>query len=1177
MNLAANASLLPAASTWSFTVNCGTGCVLPAGGLGPVSFTITGITIAGASQNISAQLQAAALPISIPASGSFPTAANATFGAGVVTLTTLTGNFPAAYLVGATISVTGCTTAGDNISAAIATGGAGTNTLTYADAGGGGPATGCIAHIVSGTAAPPFNTVGAGTNPNALLVSGSLAPTGGGTITTNNVGVASATVLGSNGSSAPIAAGLTNTNIWIGSIGGLPVANALSGDASLANNGAVTNKGMNGTLFSSLATGPLCNTTATGVPFICAAGNFPTLNQNTSGSAASFTGSLTGDVTGTQGATTVTAIHGTILTSLATGPLCNTTSTGVPFICGVGNYPIFNQNTTGTAASITGALTLANTPLTTNNDLLAELGGVLARVPGGTNGTWLGISGGVLAYSTPSVTLSGMLQGQAAVGGALTTNLAPSSARIFASSFRTGAGLTSPCSTLQQAVGNLGSFGNIIDAGDLANTSGPNVGTFAGLSYTNTACGLDSNIFGGFSGGQASTSVMNGGEIDLGPMNLIVSLVPSFYGVCCQTVTLNQTPPIGVMMIPNGVIGLKGRGRGYAGTRNTTITVAASAANGSVAPQARSWTISGITASAIAVQNQKYGAVHREYMTITATANSFGINSISGNGTLATVTMNGLISGELSAGQTVTVSGNVTFNGTYSVCGAGVGGNCTSPPVTVAGVTTFTISTATVGTQAGGSLAVGPNFAPGEYIQIEGATGAANVNDGRWRVCATQVNVNDGVGGDNNCPVALPGASGSPNTLAVVGISADSSPKLQGATSVTCASGCGTIVGVLPVVELGDPTKGNSQFGELVDHILVDCNNVPSCVNYRDLTGNEQSGIWFSGGTGSQEACFIASTNVGQNSYGWFSLECLPDVGQTCLPGSTGYIMSDNGARIINGWTYVAPNSCWPITGFYNDINGTSLIGTGHSEHTIFGFLAGQNAPSSNWVATGVGGMPANPGNVTDGPYQGNPPPGAAAQAVAGAFPQQINGANSAFTSDYVFIAQKKSSNVAASFFEIADDYFGYTSTDQQIMVNAVDTFGSGTEPTHYTTSASVQSTLQAIGTAQNGSAAGTAANPSVVTFSATNPNLLGSTSGAFACSASASTGTCVVNTTAVTTNSRIFIQPTAASPGLTCNATPDTGLVLQRLASQIAGTSFTINLGTFAGNAECFNFWIID
>ena len=52
---------------------------------------------------------------------------------------------------------------------------------------------------------------------------------------------------------------------------------------------ATTVKGINGTLLSGLATGIMKNTTTTGVPSIAVASDFPTLNQNTTGSAAKWT------------------------------------------------------------------------------------------------------------------------------------------------------------------------------------------------------------------------------------------------------------------------------------------------------------------------------------------------------------------------------------------------------------------------------------------------------------------------------------------------------------------------------------------------------------------------------------------------------------------------------------------------------------------------------------------------------------------------------------------------------------------------------------------------------------------------------------------------------------------------------------------------------------------------
>lgn len=64
---------------------------------------------------------------------------------------------------------------------------------------------------------------------------------------------------------------------------------------------------INGTSMAGLSTGILKNTTTTGVPSIAIASDFPTLNQNTSGNAATVTtnANLTGDVTSSGNATTI--------------------------------------------------------------------------------------------------------------------------------------------------------------------------------------------------------------------------------------------------------------------------------------------------------------------------------------------------------------------------------------------------------------------------------------------------------------------------------------------------------------------------------------------------------------------------------------------------------------------------------------------------------------------------------------------------------------------------------------------------------------------------------------------------------------------------------------------------------------------------------------------------------
>lgn len=86
---------------------------------------------------------------------------------------------------------------------------------------------------------------------------------------------------------------VTNKSIVVTQLTGTLAAGrmpALTGDAtSSAGAVATTVVALNGTNLAGLATGIVKNTTSTGVPSIAVAGDFPTLNQNTSGLAATAT------------------------------------------------------------------------------------------------------------------------------------------------------------------------------------------------------------------------------------------------------------------------------------------------------------------------------------------------------------------------------------------------------------------------------------------------------------------------------------------------------------------------------------------------------------------------------------------------------------------------------------------------------------------------------------------------------------------------------------------------------------------------------------------------------------------------------------------------------------------------------------------------------------------------
>jgi len=78
------------------------------------------------------------------------------------------------------------------------------------------------------------------------------------------------------------------------------------------------------------------------------------------GATGSFSGSFSGDVAGTQNATIVSKINGVPLATLSTGILKNTTASGVPSIAVAADFPLLNQNTSGTASNITGIILPVN-------------------------------------------------------------------------------------------------------------------------------------------------------------------------------------------------------------------------------------------------------------------------------------------------------------------------------------------------------------------------------------------------------------------------------------------------------------------------------------------------------------------------------------------------------------------------------------------------------------------------------------------------------------------------------------------------------------------------------------------------------------------------------------------------------------------------------------------------
>jgi hypothetical protein len=83
-------------------------------------------------------------------------------------------------------------------------------------------------------------------------------------------------------------------------------------------------------------------------------------DQHVTNTAKVSNATHTGDVTDAAGVLTVKKINGVLMESLATGIVKNTTGTGAPSIAIAADFPPLNQNTTGNAATATRATNLAS-------------------------------------------------------------------------------------------------------------------------------------------------------------------------------------------------------------------------------------------------------------------------------------------------------------------------------------------------------------------------------------------------------------------------------------------------------------------------------------------------------------------------------------------------------------------------------------------------------------------------------------------------------------------------------------------------------------------------------------------------------------------------------------------------------------------------------------------------
>lgn len=251
-----------------------------------------------------------------------------------------------------------------------------------------GPASSTVGHVAMFN-----NTTGTLLEDSGLTLSGT--NTGDQTSVTGNAGTATKLA---TGRTIAITGDVTYTSP------------SFDGSANVTAAGTVTK--INGTALSGLATGILKNTTTTGVPSIAVATDFPTLNQNTTGSAAKLTTARTIAGVSFDGSANITLastnLSNTANIALDTNTLTltnkritervgSTGSSGTPSV----NTDAYDQyNLTAQAAAIT-SFTLSGTP-TDGQDLIIRINATGAyAITAPTNATNSGVA------SFPTTTVSG--------------------------------------------------------------------------------------------------------------------------------------------------------------------------------------------------------------------------------------------------------------------------------------------------------------------------------------------------------------------------------------------------------------------------------------------------------------------------------------------------------------------------------------------------------------------------------------------------------------------------------------------------------------------------------------------------------------------------------------------------------------------------------------------------
>jgi hypothetical protein len=494
-------------------VGTGSGSVTSVAATVPSFLSVTGSPIT-TSGTLAISLSGTALPVANGGTGQ-TTYTDGQFLIGNSTGNTLT---KATLTAGSGISITNSaggititSTAGGGTVTSVAASG-GTTGLSFT----GSPITTSGTLTLAGTLAIASGGTGA-TSASGARLTLSAAGSGANSDITSLTGLTTALSVGQGGTG--VATAPSNGQLLIGNGTGYSVATLTAGSGISISNSAggvtITSTAGGGTVTSVAASGGTTGLTLAGGP-ITGAGTFTLAGTLVVANGGTGTTTLTGLVKGNGTAAFTAATAGTDY--VAPGGALGTPSSGTLTNC---TFPTLNQNTTGTASNVTGTVAILNggTGATTAGAALTNLGAYPASNPSGftsNTGTVTSVGG---TGTVSGLSLSGTVttSGSLTLGGTLAvtaSNFASQSANTFLSAPNGTAGtptfraiVAADVPTLNQ--NTTGTAANV--TGTVAVANGGTGATTAGSALTNLGAYAASNPSGFTSNTGTVTSVSGSG------------------------------------------------------------------------------------------------------------------------------------------------------------------------------------------------------------------------------------------------------------------------------------------------------------------------------------------------------------------------------------------------------------------------------------------------------------------------------------------------------------------------------------------------------------------------------------------------------------------------------------------------------------------------------------------